>query len=83
LVIFSVTKVAETVRKYPAIYYHTEDLYRTLSDVNELMLADYNELFPILNTQPEIEVLVNPFVTAWQNDAMEQYISVKAGYIQR
>ena len=36
------------------------------------MLADYDELFPILNTQPEIVVLVNPFVTAYQNDAMEQ-----------
>ena len=35
-------------------------------------LADYDELFPILNTQPEIEVLVNPFITAYQNDAMEQ-----------
>jgi len=29
-------------------------------------------LFPVLNTQPEIEVLVNPFITAYQNDAMEQ-----------
>ena len=36
------------------------------------MQADYDELFPVLNTQPEIEVLVNPFVTAYQNDAMEQ-----------
>ena len=46
--------------------------YCTLPHVIELMLADYDELFPILNTQPEIEVLVNPFVTAYQNDAMEQ-----------
>jgi uncharacterized membrane protein YgdD (TMEM256/DUF423 family) len=46
--------------------------YCTLPHVIELMLADYDELFPILNTQPEIEVLVNPFITAYQNDAMEQ-----------
>ena len=36
------------------------------------MQAEYPELFPVLNTQPEIEVLVNPFITAYQNDAMEQ-----------
>ena len=33
-----------------------------LPHVIELMQADYDELFPVLNTQPEIEVLVNPFV---------------------
>jgi type IV secretory pathway TraG/TraD family ATPase VirD4 len=36
------------------------------------MQAQYDELFPVLNTEPEIEVLVNPFITAYQNDAMEQ-----------
>lgn len=36
------------------------------------MQFDYEELFPVLNTQPEIEGLVNPFMTAYQNDAMEQ-----------
>jgi len=46
--------------------------YCTLPHVIELMQAQYDELFPVLNTQPEIEVLVNPFVTAYQNDAMEQ-----------
>ncbi len=46
--------------------------YCTLPHVIELMQADYDELFPILNTEPEIEVLVNPFVSAYQNDAMEQ-----------
>ena len=36
------------------------------------MQTDYEELLPVLNSQPEIEVLVNPFITAYQNDAMEQ-----------
>jgi len=44
----------------------------TLPHVIELMQADYEELLPVLNTQAEIEVLVNPFITAYQNDAMEQ-----------
>ena len=46
--------------------------YCTLPHVIELMQSDYDELFPVINTQPEIEVLVNPFITAYQNDAMEQ-----------
>jgi hypothetical protein len=36
------------------------------------MLAKYDELFPILNIQPEIEVLVNPFMTAYQNGKSQQ-----------
>ncbi|MGI8952132.1 MAG: type IV secretory system conjugative DNA transfer family protein [Chitinophagaceae bacterium] len=36
------------------------------------MQKEYDQLFPVLNTQPEIEVLVNPFITAFQNDAMDQ-----------
>jgi len=46
--------------------------YCTLPHVIELMQANYDELFPVLNTQAEIEVLVNPFITAYENDAMEQ-----------
>lgn len=46
--------------------------YCTLPHVIELMQTDYEELFPVLNTEPEIEVLINPFITAYQNDAMEQ-----------
>lgn len=51
---------------------HNDGKYCTLPHVIELMQAEYDELFPVLNTQPEIEVLVNPFITAYQNDAMEQ-----------
>jgi hypothetical protein len=46
--------------------------YCTLPHVIELMQANYDELFPVLNTQAEIEVLINPFISAYQNDAMEQ-----------
>jgi type IV secretory pathway TraG/TraD family ATPase VirD4 len=51
---------------------HENGKYCTLPHVIELMQAQYDELFPVLNTEPEIEVLVNPFITAYQNDAMEQ-----------
>lgn len=36
------------------------------------MQTDYNQLFPVLSAEPEIEVLINPFITAYQNRAMEQ-----------
>lgn len=61
-----ITAVIWFLRKYE------DGKYCTLPHVIELMQADYTELFPVLNTQPEIEVLVNPFITAYQNDAMEQ-----------
>lgn len=61
-----VTAIIWFLRKYE------DGKYCTLPHVIELMQSDYDELFPVLNTQPEIEVLVNPFITAYQNDAMEQ-----------
>lgn len=44
----------------------------TLPHVIELMQVDYEKLFPVLKTIPEIEVLINPFISAYENDAMEQ-----------
>ncbi len=44
----------------------------TLPHVIELMQTDYNDLFTILKLEKEIEVLINPFVNAYLNDAMEQ-----------
>jgi hypothetical protein len=61
-----VTAIIWFLRKYE------DGKYCTLPHIIELMQANYDELFPVLNTEPEIEVLVNPFVTAYQNDAMEQ-----------
>ncbi len=46
--------------------------YCTLPHAIELMQAEYDDLLPVLNSIPEIEVLVNPFITAYRNDAMEQ-----------
>lgn len=51
---------------------YEEGKYCTLPHVIELMQVNYDELFPVLNTVAEIEVLINPFITAYENDAMEQ-----------
>ena len=47
-------------------------IFCTLPHVIELMQADYEKLFPVLKSEPEIEVLINPFISAYQNNAMEQ-----------
>ncbi|WP_202552011.1 hypothetical protein [Ginsengibacter hankyongi] len=44
----------------------------TLSHVIELKQVEYDKLFTVLKTEKEIEVLINPFVTAYVNDVMEQ-----------
>ena len=44
----------------------------TLPHVIELMQVEYDNLFTLLRTEKEIEVLINPFITAYLNDAMEQ-----------
>jgi hypothetical protein len=46
--------------------------YCTLPHVIELSLVDYKDLFAVLSTEPEIEVLINPFISAWRNEAYEQ-----------
>lgn len=44
----------------------------TLPHVIELMQVEYDKLFTILKTEKEIEALINPFVSAYVNDVMEQ-----------
>jgi len=44
----------------------------TLPHVIELMQADYDSLFTLLSTQNEIDVLINPFISAYKRDAVEQ-----------
>ncbi|CAA9194897.1 hypothetical protein FLA105534_00381 [Flavobacterium bizetiae] len=44
----------------------------TLPHVIELMQTDYDDLFTLLRTEKEIEVLINPFINAYLNDVMEQ-----------
>jgi len=46
--------------------------YCTLPHVIELMQLEYPILFKVLRTEPEIEVLINPFESAYRNEAMEQ-----------
>jgi type IV secretory pathway TraG/TraD family ATPase VirD4 len=38
----------------------------------KLMQVEYDNLFTLLRTEKEIEVLINPFVNAYLNDVMEQ-----------
>ncbi|MES2458467.1 MAG: conjugal transfer protein MobC [Bacteroidota bacterium] len=60
------TAVIWYLRKYQ------DGRYCTLPHVIELMQTDYDRLFAILETQPEIRVLINPFISAWQNNAKAQ-----------
>ncbi|WP_025146611.1 conjugal transfer protein MobC [Pedobacter jeongneungensis] len=46
--------------------------YCTLPHVIELMQADYEQLFTVLQQEEEIKVLINPFISAWKNEAMAQ-----------
>ncbi|RQO75661.1 conjugal transfer protein TraG [Pedobacter sp. KBW06] len=46
--------------------------YCTLPHVIELMQTDYDPLFVVLQTQEEIKVLINPFISALRNNAQAQ-----------
>jgi len=46
--------------------------YCTLPHVIELAQVEYDKLFSILRAEPQIEVLINPFVSAYLNGAREQ-----------
>ncbi|MGV3685053.1 MAG: conjugal transfer protein MobC [Daejeonella sp.] len=47
-------------------------IFCTLPHVIELMQIEYKYLFEVLNREPEIEVLINPFISAWKNEAYDQ-----------
>lgn len=53
--------------------------YCTLPHVIELMQAEYDVLFAVLYGQEEIRVLIDPFVSAWRNNAMAQVEGQIAG----
>lgn len=61
-----VTAVIWYLRKYG------NGCFCTLPHVIEMMQTPYEELFSVLKTQPEVLVLMNPFISAYENDAMEQ-----------
>ncbi|SEN08512.1 Type IV secretory system Conjugative DNA transfer [Mucilaginibacter gossypiicola] len=46
--------------------------YCTLPHAIELAQVDYENLFALLQKEPEIEVLINPFISAWKNEAYDQ-----------
>lgn len=46
--------------------------YCTLPHVIELVQTPYDKLFSILRSEPEVEALIAPFVTAYLNDAKAQ-----------
>lgn len=51
---------------------YQDGIYCTLAHVIELMQIDYVDLFTILQTERTIGALINPFITAFKNNAMEQ-----------
>lgn len=60
------TAIIWFLRKYQ------DGLYCTLPHVIEFMQLSYDDLFTVLRLEEEVEVLINPFITAYQNDVMEQ-----------
>jgi hypothetical protein len=60
------TAVIWFLRKYQ------EGQYCTLPHVIELMQMPYDTLFTVLRAEPQIEALINPFVSALENHVMEQ-----------
>jgi len=46
--------------------------YCTLPHVVELMQADYEQLFAILQEEEEVQALINPFILAFNNNAKAQ-----------
>lgn len=61
-----VTAVIWFLRKYE------NGRYCTLPHVIEMIQVGYEELFPVMNTETEIHVLLNPFQKAYENEAREQ-----------
>jgi len=45
--------------------------YCTLPHAIELIQLKYDDLFTVLNTEPEVQHLVTPFISAYLNDVME------------
>jgi hypothetical protein len=61
-----VTAIIWYLRRY------RDGVFCTLPHVIELMQIGYKNLFDVLRREPEIEVLINPFISAWQNEAFDQ-----------
>lgn len=46
--------------------------YCTFPHVIEFLSREYDEIFPILGSYPELETYAKPFISAYRNDVMEQ-----------
>jgi len=46
--------------------------YCTLPHTIELMMVDYKRLFTVLSAEPEIQALLNPFISAWEKEEWGQ-----------
>ncbi|WP_214071837.1 conjugal transfer protein MobC [Mucilaginibacter sp. dw_454] len=64
--IMYVTAIIWYLKKYK------DGKYCTLPHVVELMQVEYAKLFAVLKQQREIDALINPFISAFENDAMDQ-----------
>jgi hypothetical protein len=60
------TAIIWFLRKY------LDGAFCTLPHVVELMQVEQDKLFTVLRTEPEIQALINPFVSAFINDATQQ-----------
>ncbi|MES1250205.1 MAG: TraM recognition domain-containing protein [Chitinophaga rupis] len=50
---------------------YKEGIYCTLPNVIELAQIPYDKLFTVLNTEPEIQILVGPFIETFRNKSMK------------
>lgn len=67
------TSIIWFLRKYK------DGKYCTLPHAIELVQVSYDKLFSILRAEPEVEVLISPFVKAYQNEASAQLEGQIAG----
>jgi hypothetical protein len=58
---------------------YKDGIYCTLPHVIELAQVEFEKLFSILRAEPTLEVLVSPFIKAYQEDAGKQLIGQISG----
>jgi hypothetical protein len=68
-----VTALIWFLRKYK------DGIYCTLPHVIELAQVEFEKLFTILRAEPTLEALVNPFIAAYNSDAMKQLMGQLSG----
>jgi len=46
--------------------------YCTIPHAMEMVQIPYDKLFPLLKSEPQIEILISPFINAYENEAFQQ-----------